>query len=490
MKLKIDGDINQSYVQNLCLMFFPCEKFSESEEETDETPKAYVKLERLEKGYRAKVILTVLEKQEESTVFVADNPLYKDRNIAQMAVGGAFYEAGSRMSKYNPPWGVLVGIRPGKVAMRLYEQLGSKMAVRRALVSDYLLTPKKAQLITNVALNEEKILQKYGKDTCSLYISIPFCPTRCAYCSFISYATPRLLSLIPEYLLRLKTDISQTVEVIRQKGKRISTVYIGGGTPTTLNEAQLRDLLSFISTQIEVSALDEYTLEGGRPDTITPEKLEIAKEYGVTRVSINPQTLNDDILRGIGRKHSSDDFFRAYYQARKSGIPAINTDIIAGLPGDNFSSFSKTVDQIAELHPENITVHTFFVKKASDILHSGVNVTSRNSLEAVKCVDYAQLVAAEEGYHPYYLYRQKNTVGNLENVGFSLEGYDGIYNCLIMAETQDIYACGAGAVTKLVSAEEKKIRRFYMPKYPYEYLDMALDSPERKQIFENILQFQ
>lgn len=488
MKLIIDGDINLSYVQNLCLMFFPGQKFAEDEEETEETPRAEVKVERREGGYAAHVKLSVEEKREESETFVPDNPLYTERNIAQMAVGSAFYDAGSRLIKYNPPWGILVGIRPGKIASRLYGEFGSKLAVRKALMNDYLLTPKKAQLITNVALTEEKILQQYGKDTCSLYISIPFCPTRCAYCSFISYATPRLLSLIPAYLERLKKDIGDTVKVIRERGQKIVTLYIGGGTPTTLDEAQLEDLLRFIGKQVDVSSLDEYTLEGGRPDTITPEKLEIARENGVTRVSINPQTLNDDILRGIGRKHTADDFFRAYYLARKSGIKAINTDIIAGLPGDNFESFSKTVDQIAELHPENITVHTFFVKKASDILHSGVNVFSRNSREAVKCVDYAQLVAQEKKYHPYYLYRQKNTVGNLENVGFSLDGYDGIYNCLIMAEEQNIYACGAGAVTKLV-AEDGCIKRFYMPKYPYEYLDMKLDGEERKKFFENILNY-
>ena len=489
MKLKIDGEINLSYVQNLCLMFFPGAKFAQDEPESEDTPKAYVKVERKEDGYEAYVLLEAEDKKQEGRLFVRDNPLYNGRNIAQMAVGGAFYDAGCKLIKYSPPWGILVGIRPGKIAMKLYGQLGSKLAVRKALVNDYLLTPKKAQLITNVALTEDRIVQNYPKDTCSLYISIPFCPTRCAYCSFISYATPRLLSLIPDYLVRLKSDIRRMVDLIAQRGQRIVTVYIGGGTPTTLNEAQLKDLLSFIGGCIDVKTLAEYTLEGGRPDTITPEKLAIAAESGVTRVSINPQTLNDDILVGIGRKHTSDDFFRAFYQARQSGIRVINTDIIAGLPGDHFASFSKTVDQISELCPENITVHTFFVKKASDILHSGVNVYSRNYREAVKCVDYAQLVAAAHKYHPYYLYRQKNTVGNLENVGFSLDGYDGIYNCLIMAEERNIYACGAAAVTKLVSDETGVIKRFYMPKYPYEYLDMGENGEETNHFFEDVLNF-
>ncbi len=490
MKLTIEGDINISYVQNLCLIFFPGSKFSENQETTEDTPKAFVRITKEENGCRAYVRLEVGDRAEEGNSFVAFDPLYSAHNTEQIAVGTAFYDAGSRLIKYNPPWGILTGIRPGKIATRLYGELGTKTAVKKALTRDYLLSPKKAQLITNVSWTEQKILQKYKKDTCSLYISIPFCPTRCAYCSFVSYATPRLLSMIPEYLKRLKADIKEMIEVIRQKGQRIVTIYIGGGTPTTLNEDELKDLLGYIAEEIDVKYLDEYTLEGGRPDTVTPEKLRVAVRNGVSRVSINPQTLNDEILKGIGRRHSADDFFRAFYQARTADVPAVNTDIIAGLPGDNFASFANTVDQIAELRPENITVHTFFVKKASDILHSGVNVYSRNSREAVKCVDYSQLVAASHKYHPYYLYRQKNTVGNLENVGFSLDGFDGIYNCLIMAEMHDIYACGAGAVTKLVSADGSGIKRFYMPKYPYEYLDMPIDSAERKKIFNDILDYQ
>ena len=489
MILNINGDINISYVQNLCLLFFPGEKFPPDEVETDETPKAYVTLERKDDGYFAHVRLVANDKCEEASRFFKNDPMYTDRAAAQHAVGTAFFEAGCKLIKYTPPWGILVGIRPGKIASKLYGELGSKLAVRRVLVNDYLLSPKKAQLITNVALTEERILQHYPKNTCSLYISIPFCPTRCAYCSFISYATPRLLSLIPKYLIRLKQDIARMAEIIAKRGQTIVTVYIGGGTPTMLNKAQLRDLLSFIESVIDVSGLDEYTLEGGRPDTIDPDKLDIASRYGVGRISINPQTLNDDVLAGIGRKHTSDDFFRAFYQARNSGIKAINTDVIAGLPGDHFASFSKTIDQIAELRPENITVHTFFVKKASDIVHSGVNIFQRNVREAVKCVDYAQLVTAAKKYHPYYLYRQKNTVGNLENVGFSLDGYDGIYNCLIMAEQQNIYACGAGAVTKLVS-DDGNIKRFYMPKYPYEYLDMEKEPEEMEKTFSDILNFE
>lgn len=489
MKITIEGDINVSYVQNLCLIFFPGQKFSQQEQESEEQPRAFVKVERTEEGCRSTVTLECADRKQTAESFVPYSPIHTELRTAQIAVGAAVYGAGKKLVEYNPPWGILVGIRPGKVAAKLYEELGTKTAVKKVLTGDYLLSNKKAQLITTVALNEQKIVKRYKKDTCSLYVSIPFCPTRCAYCSFVSYATPRLLSMIPDYLERLKADIAKTVGIIKARGQRIVTVYIGGGTPTTLDDRQLGDLLSFIGEQIDPSGLDEYTLEAGRPDTVDPGKLATAVSCGVGRVSINPQTLNDDILKGIGRKHTADDFFRAYYQVRQSGFKTINTDVIAGLPGDNFVSFSKTMDQIVQLRPENITVHTFFVKKASDILHSGVNVYSRNSREAVQSVDYSQIVTSQNKYHPYYLYRQKNTVGNLENVGFALDGHDGIYNCLIMAEEHDIYACGAGAVTKLLS-KDGNLKRFYMPKYPYEYLDMPLDGEEREKIFSDILHFE
>jgi len=219
----------------------------------------------------------------------------------------------------------------------------------------------------------------------------------------------------------------------------------------------------------------EFTLEAGRPDTITEDKLRVAKEHGVTRISVNPQTLSDDILKEIGRRHTKEDFYRAFELAKKSGIKDINVDLIEGLPGDDFKNFSETVDKIIELNPSNITVHTFCVKKASDALRNNSNVYSLTGGDAAKCVSYSQLKAKFAGYKPYYMYRQKNTVGNLENVGFSLEGSEGLYNVFMMEEVQSIFAVGAGAVTKLVKfdgafAQNTRIERIFRPKYPYEYL--------------------
>ena len=377
---------------------------------------------------------------------------------------------------YRPSWGMLTGVRPSKVATELLQTGLSKTRVKKTLSSDYFVIPKKAALATDVALNEQKIIGSPEKKDCSLYVSIPFCPSRCSYCSFVSYTSDKLLALIPEYLVHLAKDLEQTVRKIREIGLSIKTVYIGGGTPTILSADQLRFLLGKIAELVDVSALEEYTLESGRPDTITAEKFAVAKQYGVTRVCVNPQSLCDEVLRSIGRSHNTEDFYRAFSIARESGIPCINTDLIVGLPGDSFKTFSGTFDQILSLRPENITVHTFCIKKASDILRqTGGQIYSMRGGDAGKCVDYTQLKSQQNGYLPYYMYRQKNTVGNLENVGFALEGYEGRYNIYMMEEVHSIFAAGAGAVSKLVDYRPDDggkpiIERQFYPKYPYEYL--------------------
>jgi oxygen-independent coproporphyrinogen-3 oxidase len=298
--------------------------------------------------------------------------------------------------------------------------------------------------------------------------------------------------MIDDYLDVLLSEIDETFEVINAVGLTVNTVYIGGGTPTTLNSSQLERLLGKINEKLDVSSLLEFTLEAGRPDTITKEKLDVAKAMGVTRISVNPQTLNDDILREIGRKHTRDDFFEAYRIAKESGIRDINVDLIAGLPGDDFKSFSETLDGIIQLEPTNITVHTFCVKKASDVLRNNSSIYSLTGGDAAKSVSYSQLNTKFAGYKPYYMYRQKNTVGNLENVGYSLDGHDGYYNVFMMEEAQTIFAVGAGAVTKLVEYKkpgegQSRIKRIFNPKYPYEYL--RLSSEKEKSIKEEALEF-
>ncbi len=477
MILKIDGEINRYYVETLCLVFFPGSKFGDGKQEESGSPEVHVSVHYDSESDSdvAYVSIRLNDRVSEATETVSRGEEITIATHAAVAVGRAMFSAGKDLLAHRPPWGILTGVRPAKVALSLLSAGKGIIKSKKALRDEYFLHPQKAALAVSVASSERKIISKMDKNSCSIYISIPFCPSRCAYCSFVSYTTLRLLSMIDEYIDALVIDFDKTVDAITKLGFNVSTVYIGGGTPTTLSSVQLERLLHHVSCRINVFSLLEYTLEAGRPDTITEEKLAIAKKYGVTRISVNPQTLSDDVLREIGRKHSADDFFRAYDIALKSGIKDINVDLIAGLPGDDFKNFAKTLDAIIELKPTNITVHTFSVKKASDVLKKDSGVYSINGGDASKSVSYAQLNTKFSGYKPYYMYRQKNTVGNLENVGFCLEGHECLYNIYMMEETETIFAVGAGAVTKLVRYDFNammpiEIKRLFKPKYPYEYL--------------------
>ena len=478
MNIKIESlvkPINKYYVQTLCMIFFPGEKFGEAEEERTDVPSLYLRVSSYEGGICARAEITLGDNRcisEKQIDFSEDRT---EERTAKIAVGAAILAAAGELMGYRPSWGMLIGVRPSKVATEMLNMGMSKTKVKRMLTSDYLVIPKKAALAIDVALNEKRVAGEVGTKDCSVYVSIPFCPTRCTYCSFISYTSKRLLSLIPEYLEKLLVDIEENFRIISELGLNVKTVYIGGGTPTILDEGQLERILSKISSLTDVGALQEYTLEAGRPDTITAEKLSLAAAYGVTRISVNPQTLCDDVLCGIGRSHTVDEFFNAYEIARNSGIKTINMDLIAGLPGDNFKIFSASFDQILQLRPENITVHTFCVKKSAEVLRRNSQIYSIKGGDAGKCVDYSQIKSIQNGYIPYYMYRQKNTVGNYENVGFSLEGHEGLYNVYMMEELHSIFAAGAGAVTKLVdnTGREKggkNIERLFNQKYPYEYL--------------------
>ena len=481
MILKVEGNVNRYYVQTLCMVFFPGATFGENEEPGAGIPEVTVNAYKEDDGSdTAFVSIKLNDRTCEATETVGVDEDVTISEHAHVAVGRAIFAAGKELLGHIPPWGILTGVRPAKIASNLLSEGRGVLKTKKILRDEYFLTQQKAALAVSVATAEAKLLKKIDKDTCSLYVSIPFCPSRCSYCSFVSYTTPKLLSLIDDYLVALLEEIDETVDVINAVGLRVNTVYIGGGTPTTLNPEQLRKLLTKINERIDVSSLLEFTLEAGRPDTITKEKLEVAKELGVTRISVNPQTLNDDILREIGRKHTSADFFEAYRIAKESGIRDINVDLIAGLPGDDFISFAETIDGIIKLQPTNITVHTFCVKKASDVLKNNSAIYSLTGGDASKCVEYSQLNTKFAGYKPYYMYRQKNTVGNLENVGFSIEGHEGIYNVLMMEEVQTIFAVGAGAVSKLVDykglgARDTRIKRLSNHKYPYEYLKAAED---------------
>jgi len=462
------------------MVFFPGATFGENEVAGEGVPEVAVDVYPDKDGEAVSAYISI---KLNDKLCEATETVYLDEEVTfgtheSVAVGRAVFAAGKELLGHTPPWGILTGIRPAKVAGGLLRSGKGVLKAKKIMRDEYFLNPQKAALAVSVASAEYKLTKKMPKNTCSLYISIPFCPSRCAYCSFVSYTTKRLLSMIDEYLLVLISELRETFAVIEKLGMTLTTVYIGGGTPTTLSAEQLEILLSEIDKHVDVSSLLEFTLEAGRPDTITKEKLAVAKAHGVTRISVNPQTLSDDILREIGRQHTVEDFYRAYELAKESGIRDINVDLIAGLPGDDFKNFSETVDKVIDLAPTNITVHTFCVKKASDALRNNSSIYSLSGGDAAKSVSYSQLKTKFAGYKPYYMYRQKNTVGNLENVGFSLEGHEGLYNIYMMEEMQTIFAVGAGAVTKLVKYSptdptDTKIKRIFRPKYPYEYLRLA-----------------
>ena len=469
MRIELVGKINRTYVQSLCMMFFHGEKFPQDSE--GEEKSLIVEAIDTEKGIACKCKLTAYGKTVDSESFAPFGDDEKYERTSKTAVGNAVFKAFSQLTGKSVPWGILTGIRPSKVAAELIKLTNEKKAID-ILKERYLLSENKASLAVEVAKNECEILSMSEENTCSVYISIPFCPSRCTYCSFISYATPKLFSLIPEYVLRLTNDIKRTFDEINEKKLNVLSIYIGGGTPTVLSAEQLVAILSTIAKCTDVSKLKEFTLEGGRPDTITEEKLKIAKKYGITRFSVNPQSLNDNVLLSIGRKHTVEDFLNAYKLVKDSKIGFINTDLIAGLDSDTFETFKATIDKIIELSPDNVTVHSFSVKKSAQILRDNQDIYDKTNDDAIKSVDYAYKMLTQNGYIPYYMYRQKNTICDLENVGYAKKDTFGIYNVLMMSDCHTVYGIGAGATTKLVSYNDGilEINRIFSPKYPYEYL--------------------
>ncbi len=474
MILRVKGNINRYYIQTLSMIFFPGASFPEDEQPGPMVPELYLSLENSESGYRA-----VCDCSLDGASAHAEKELslegLDDERCRKLVVGDAVISALGDLMEYRPSWGILTGVRPSKVATEMLNRGISKTRTKKTLVSEYFVFPKKASLATEVAINEQAVLSRNSKNDFSLYISIPFCPSRCAYCSFVSYTSKRFLSLIPDYVDRVCVDLRRVMAEAKLLGLNLRTVYFGGGTPTILEPSQMRQILSVLNETLEGKIPDEFTYESGRPDTITEEKLKILRDFGVKRISVNPQTLCQDVLDGIGRHHTVEDFYRAYAMARDVGIEIINTDLIAGLPGDNFKKFSASVDGIIALNPENVTVHTFCVKRSAAI-NQEEGIYSMRGGDVGKCVDYSQIKLQQSGYIPYYMYRQKNTVGNFENVGFAKPGLEGKYNIYMMEEVHSILAVGAGAVSKFVrlpetSQDKPVIRRYFNSKYPYEYLD-------------------
>ncbi len=390
----------------------------------------------------------------------------------QHALKMAFYQAGTDLLGYEPPWGALTGVRPVKLPTRALREGRSLEQAVQELETEYRVSPVRAGLAADCALASERADREMGADAVSLYIGIPFCPTRCAYCSFVSADVRRSLKVLSPYLEALEQELKLTGEILRKAGRKIRTLYMGGGTPTTLSAEQLDRLLAAVTELLPLEGNAEFTVEAGRPDTVTPEKLAVLRTRGAGRISINPQTLNDEVLQAIGRQHTAEDVFRAFRQAREAGFACINMDLIAGLPRDSFEGFVSSLTGVLELRPENITVHTLALKKGSRLMEEGGPLPPGG--ETARMVDASLDLLRRAGYSPYYLYRQKYMSGSLENVGWCLPGTENLYNIAMMEELHTVISCGGGGVTKLVDRERGSILRITNPKYPHDYLN-ALD---------------
>ena len=399
------------------------------------------------------------------------------RNM-ELAVFGVLTE----ILSIRPKWGVLTGIRPVKLAMQLHDMGLSEEEIRKKLKEERLVSDEKLDLLLTTMEHELEIRASSRPNSVSLYISIPFCPSRCSYCTFTSHSVEKAAKLIPQYVELLCGELKDIAVLIDEIGLHLETVYMGGGTPTVLTAKQLDRVLSTVNESFDMTGVRELTVEAGRPDTITAEKLAVLKKNGVGRISINPQTMDDEVLVAIGRKHTAEDVKNAFALAKTFGFDSINMDLISGLPGDNMEKFRKTIAEVIAMNPDNITLHTLTVKHGANLAPMAQSVFAATA-DAMN--EYAYGEFAKAGYFPYYLYRQKGTVDNLENVGFCKPGKEGIYNIFIMDETHTILSAGAGGVTKLKAPYDKKIERIFNFKYPYEYIERFELMNERKEQVRN-----
>lgn len=471
---------NNSYhyeMENLIRVFLPDVKIVRAEDTADEGDYCLLTLD----GNKISIRLSLEGRTYDSQgVFCLDcrafnesEDSYFERKMAVM-----LYDMLREITGYTPPWGILTGVRPAKLMTKLIASQGQEKAVDY-FINELKVSQDKTNLALMVSKNETTIIEGSKADSYSLYVSVPFCPTRCSYCSFISHSNESAKKLIPEYVEKLCDEIAETAKIAKDLNLRLESVYIGGGTPTVLTASQLKKVTDTLSENFDLSDISEYTIEAGRPDSIDSDKLDVIKNCGCTRISINPQTFSDSVLKEIGRNHTSAETVEAFAMAREKGFGNINTDLIAGLPTDTLESFEKTLDKAVALEPENITVHTLALKRSSTIVTEGKKTNSPTLTSDMLRLVQQKLTKA--GYEPYYMYRQSKSLGNLENVGWAKKGFEGLYNIYMMEECHTILSVGAGAVIKLKAPHGNEIERIYNYKYPYEYIGNFQEILNRKQ---------
>lgn len=426
-------------------------------------------------------------------IVIGDKVTYGDRRLAvKDDAPGTFYRC-LRQSYFDaalphlqeyPAWGALAGVRPTKISTKHLLEGGTEESADRLLQEEYYVTEERRKLAITCSKASLRALEQTQVQDISLYIGIPFCPTRCSYCSFISRTVGQKQAPLEDYLQHLLQEIRVTGKLLKESGKTVRTLYIGGGTPTTLSAQQLQCLMDAIREHIDLSRCLEYTVEGGRPDTLTPEKLKVLKENGASRISINPQTMIDSVLSACGRPHTAQDVRRVYQQALEAGFTDINMDLIAGLPEDTYEGFCESLDTLIAMNPSNITVHTLALKKGADLFENRNHLPSRQ--EVSRMLDYSRQQLSDAGYRPYYLYRQKYMAGNFENVGWSRDNRDCLYNIYMMEELHSIISLGGGGMSK-VNLPKNKLERFNNPKFPEQYIQQFDKVLEQKKALCDLL---
>ena len=387
----------------------------------------------------------------------------------------SFYLAALPHLENTPAWGALSGVRPTKLSTKAILEGENP---DKLLKDVYFVTKERRQLAIDCSKSTVNAIEKMDKNDISLYIGIPFCPTRCSYCSFVSRTVGKNTDLLDPYLHALYQELEHTGKLLANSGKTLRTIYIGGGTPTTLSTEQMSELLDRVKDTFDLSRCIEFTVEGGRPDTLTAEKLSAIYRHGADRMSINPQTMQDEVLRACGRPHTAGDILSRYKEAEAAGFRAINMDLIAGLPKDTLEGFKDSLDKVAALNPANITVHTLALKKGADLFERKVQLPGVE--EVAQMVAYAEKTLRALGYKPYYLYRQKYMSGSFENVGWSRDNLDCLYNIYMMEELHTILSLGGGGMNK-VNLPDGTLQRFHNPKFPEQYIGQIADVLRQKE---------
>ena len=398
--------------------------------------------------------------------------------LRRRALQQSYYLAAVQLLPKVPAWGALAGVRPTKITTKHLLEGGTPKSADKLMKDVYYVTEDRRRLAVDCSQSTVHAVSLMEPEDISVYVGIPFCPTRCTYCSFVSRTIGKKTELLDPYLAALEQEIRCTAQLMRSSGKHLRTLYIGGGTPTPLTTPQMIRLLDTLRESFDFSRCIEFTVEGGRPDTLDAEKLRAIREHGADRMSINPQTMEDPVLRACGRPHKAQDVIRAYHEAEDAGFTAINMDLIAGLPQDSVEGFIRSLDAVAALNPANITVHTLALKKGADLFEKREGLSTAE--EVTRMVDYANETLRAHNFKPYYLYRQKYMSGSFENVGWSRDNLDCLYNIYMMEELHTIVSLGGGGMNK-VNLPDGTLRRFHNPKFPEQYIEMIDSVKQQKE---------